>query len=352
MPTRLTHKLRLALAILLIAVPTLVACATGIGRIDQYERHAGELRLVGDELPELMERPITVAATLCLPNRSPLADAAQVFEGYRSIRAFGLSYEPLADSVVYVLSGRFESFETIYQSVPFLVAKVQVASGQQVSLLLLDDEVWGNLATKLHYPTATGKHPLIARAPLFAPIHLFPRVAPTRHLPFQPVNEFAVSVGNGNYHTVYRVSSSPVIPVKPERAFPVNDAGQITLLGFAEVRDSGIACSKAVSILKHSRCAAQVLRLAQTEFVRLLADTANWPVGQELPQSGVWRDFVVLLKECYFAVRPESSSSHVYNELVSIALTTASLTVFLVGAPPTHKCVGFRACANHQPSFS
>ena len=65
-------------------MPTMVAQMTGlrgIGRLNEHQRHACGLRLVGHKLPQLEEAPAGVAVSLWLANPRPLPDARQIFQG-------------------------------------------------------------------------------------------------------------------------------------------------------------------------------------------------------------------------------------------------------------------------------
>ena len=70
--------------------------------INDFDGNPRKLRLVGDELSELAERPRVLGATLGLSNRYPGAYALQVFEGDSPPGAFSLRNQPLRDSVVHV----------------------------------------------------------------------------------------------------------------------------------------------------------------------------------------------------------------------------------------------------------
>ena len=76
------------------------ASSGSVSRVHQNDRHTGELRFVGDELPELVERPRGSAAALSPANRCPLADAAQTFEGDRARGVLGLGHQFLGDAMV------------------------------------------------------------------------------------------------------------------------------------------------------------------------------------------------------------------------------------------------------------
>src|SRR4051794_16527067 len=77
----------------------------GVARIDHDDRDSRILRLVGDEPPELVERPAREpVASVPTPSRYPAADAFEVFEGNPASGVFGGLDDRLADDVVLVLA--------------------------------------------------------------------------------------------------------------------------------------------------------------------------------------------------------------------------------------------------------
>src|SRR5215207_5070741 len=104
MTTHDTTKLGLAFAVAPFGMPTSATALTGVGWIDQFDPQSCALRLVVDELSQLAEGPIAVSCSLPWPfNPRPLANAAQIFERNRPLRAFGFGNQPLADVVVRIL---------------------------------------------------------------------------------------------------------------------------------------------------------------------------------------------------------------------------------------------------------
>ena len=76
---------------------------TGISRIDLDQRDTGALRLVGQELLELVKRPVCMSCSLLAPSsRRPLANAGQVLHGDCPIRVLRFLHEMLADRVVHI----------------------------------------------------------------------------------------------------------------------------------------------------------------------------------------------------------------------------------------------------------
>lgn len=104
MPTHDTTKRSLRTAIGLFAMPAHRTGAAGVARVNRRNRHPGQSRLVADKLPQLSKGPIAVSRSLRWPfSPRPLANVGQLFNPYRSLRAFGLGNKPLADAVVRVL---------------------------------------------------------------------------------------------------------------------------------------------------------------------------------------------------------------------------------------------------------
>src|SRR5205085_546035 len=85
-----------------VDVSAVVAFPRRVTWVDHRDRHAGDGRLVADELAELGERPRVQVAALSLVNRDPVADTAQILELDPATGAFGCCDELLADAVVHV----------------------------------------------------------------------------------------------------------------------------------------------------------------------------------------------------------------------------------------------------------
>ena len=84
----------------LVDVAASWAPAGGVPRINQRHGDAREGGLVGDERPELVERPGCAVSALSLPNRCPFADPAQILKLDPAPGVFGLTDQGLADAVV------------------------------------------------------------------------------------------------------------------------------------------------------------------------------------------------------------------------------------------------------------
>lgn len=84
----------------MIALAANMARLAGVGRIDEYDRHANGQRFVGDELPQLVERPAFLMVAILLSALAALTNAGQVFQGNRSAGFPSKVYQPSADDVV------------------------------------------------------------------------------------------------------------------------------------------------------------------------------------------------------------------------------------------------------------
>ena len=98
----LTHELGLRLAIGFLAMPAHGTGARRVARVNRYHSHAAKLRFVGEERPQLSERPIVVLGSLAFANRCPRTNVPQIFYRNRSIRVLSLRDKLFTDAVVYV----------------------------------------------------------------------------------------------------------------------------------------------------------------------------------------------------------------------------------------------------------
>src|SRR5216110_6405 len=98
--TRLADELGLRPAVGLVAMPTLRTGPRRVPWVHQDEGDPGNLALVRHERAELKERPSAVSRALALPNRYPVANPLEVFEGDGATGVFGLRDDALADGVV------------------------------------------------------------------------------------------------------------------------------------------------------------------------------------------------------------------------------------------------------------
>ena len=89
-------------SILPIFYPTGGADMACSSRVDRDNLDSFESCLVFNEVPELVESPRMQAATLRPTSRDPFSDALEVFKGYPSLGAFGLSHQILGDYMVHI----------------------------------------------------------------------------------------------------------------------------------------------------------------------------------------------------------------------------------------------------------
>src|SRR5690242_13607995 len=83
-------------------MPALRAGPRRVPRVNERDSHARQLSLVGDELPQLEERPAGNFRALPLPEPflNTLADALQIFQSNPALSACSGSNQFLADAVV------------------------------------------------------------------------------------------------------------------------------------------------------------------------------------------------------------------------------------------------------------
>src|SRR3984885_15210926 len=98
------NKLVLSLSVPLVDMSAGRAFSAGVARIDSYNRHTHHLGFVFDEASKLGERPTAQNGTLLFPNRYPVVDALQLFQGDSALGAFGFSSDLLQDAVIHVRS--------------------------------------------------------------------------------------------------------------------------------------------------------------------------------------------------------------------------------------------------------
>ncbi len=78
------------------------AGATCVSGINQKHRHASDYRFIRHECAQLAERPVMQSCPLSAPNRYPLADANQIFQGNCSICVFRFGNQHLTDAMIRV----------------------------------------------------------------------------------------------------------------------------------------------------------------------------------------------------------------------------------------------------------
>ena len=97
-----THKEGLTAPIAFVNLPTLAAFLAGVLGINQLYRDTSKQALVFQELPQLVESPISVSGSLLLANPGPRANAFQVFNGNRSMRVLCKINQPPTDAVIHI----------------------------------------------------------------------------------------------------------------------------------------------------------------------------------------------------------------------------------------------------------
>lgn len=91
----------------LINTATGRARARGVAWVNQLHHYAHEPRLVFDKATQLSKCPRVVLPPLAMPNRYPVTDAAQVFQGDSASGAFSLCNKTLTDDMVDVAHKAF-----------------------------------------------------------------------------------------------------------------------------------------------------------------------------------------------------------------------------------------------------
>src|SRR5437762_8495471 len=86
----LADELALALSVGSLAMTTRVTGLTGVGRVDELDRHACQSGLVHDEVAELGKAPGAQSILrITAPSRNPNANPLQVLKGNSASGAFG-----------------------------------------------------------------------------------------------------------------------------------------------------------------------------------------------------------------------------------------------------------------------
>lgn len=95
------NKIRLTFPVGLLHMPASIAPLAGVVGIDKDHRNADHPRFVGNKLAQLEERPVAVPRPLiCALDPRPRADALEVFQSNRPVRAFGSLNNALRNYVV------------------------------------------------------------------------------------------------------------------------------------------------------------------------------------------------------------------------------------------------------------
>lgn len=85
-----------------LGVPADGALPRGVARVNEDQRDSGQGSFVRDVLTQLEERPGMQSGPLFPSSPNPRANAFEVFQGNRSLRAFGGSNDLLRDAMVNV----------------------------------------------------------------------------------------------------------------------------------------------------------------------------------------------------------------------------------------------------------
>ena len=115
-------KLVLGLSVLLGGMPRVRALAAAVAGIDRDQQNTCQRSLLAQKGAKLMERPTAQSGTLLFPNRYPVVDALQLFQGDAALGAFGLGNDLLQDAVIDV-SSKTSFFATELFELPFGAAR-------------------------------------------------------------------------------------------------------------------------------------------------------------------------------------------------------------------------------------
>src|SRR5579863_8140883 len=97
-----TTEAGLRLSVRLVAVPAPATGAARVPRINLQHRNTAHLRLVADELLQLIESPVAQQPAHCLRCRGSLPNARQVLQSECLLQLRGCLHNSLADRVVHV----------------------------------------------------------------------------------------------------------------------------------------------------------------------------------------------------------------------------------------------------------
>lgn len=86
-----------------LGVPAGGTLPGGVLGVNKDQRNPGPSRLVAQLLPQVVESPGVQRGALRPPSPDPLADAPEVLQGDRPIRALGLLHDAFGDGVVHVM---------------------------------------------------------------------------------------------------------------------------------------------------------------------------------------------------------------------------------------------------------
>jgi hypothetical protein len=140
-----------------------------------------------------------------LSNRGPRADALQVFETDTSFSAGGFRYQPLGDYVVGVLRGFLHAGKLCYPFPAFCVRTVSVATGHQLGLVPLDNEIGGNFSAKHSDLPVAGQYPLPDGTPVLVVVPSNAHAA--RQSGVKPIKQPVVCIGDLHRKAVHKAVS-------------------------------------------------------------------------------------------------------------------------------------------------
>src|ERR1700733_15439779 len=103
-------------------MPRVRALAAAVAGIDRDQENTRQRSLLAQKDAKLMERPTAQSGRLLFPNRYPVVDALQLFQGDAALGAFGLGNDLLQDAVIHV-SSEASFFATELFELPFGAAR-------------------------------------------------------------------------------------------------------------------------------------------------------------------------------------------------------------------------------------
>jgi hypothetical protein len=110
------------LSVLLGGMPRVRALAAAVAGIDRDQENTCQRSLLAQKGAKLVERPTAQSGTLLFPNRYPVVDALQLFQGDAALGAFGFGNDLLQDAVIHV-SSKASFFATELFELPFGAAR-------------------------------------------------------------------------------------------------------------------------------------------------------------------------------------------------------------------------------------
>src|SRR5258707_6256710 len=96
--------MRLRGSVMFVDAPTFRTSARGVTRVNVNHFHAVKSRLVQYLLLKTIKCPAMQRGSLRLPNRYPITDATQIFQGDPALSVLSLNHDTFADAMVGVVS--------------------------------------------------------------------------------------------------------------------------------------------------------------------------------------------------------------------------------------------------------